>query len=93
MILKESFDDTGEKVSLKSIPSFCVYPLATNLALNRSMLPLESFLVLNTHLQPIGLKPFGISTSSYTPLEYIDLISSYMASIHLSDCLQEIASL
>jgi hypothetical protein len=83
IILKESFVDTGEKVSVKSIPSFCVNPLATSHALYLSTLPSESFLVLNIHLQPIGFTPSGKGTISQTLLSYIDFISSSMTLVHL----------
>jgi hypothetical protein len=53
IILKESFVDTGEKVSVKSISSFCVNLLVTSRALYLFTLPFESFFVLNIHLQPI----------------------------------------
>ena len=82
--LKESLVETGEKVSMKSMSSHCVYPLATNRALYLSTFPLFSLLVLNTHLHPMGLYPLGRLTSSQTSLSDIDCISSLMAStIHL----------
>jgi len=67
-----------------SIPSFLVYPLATRRALYLSTLPLESFLVLNNHLQPMGFTPSSNGTSSQTLLSYMDLYSSFIASIHFS---------
>ena len=82
IVLKESFVETGEKVSLKSIPSFWVKPLATRRALYLSTLPFESLLVLKIHLQPMGFAPSGNGTSSQTLLSCIDLYSSFMASIH-----------
>ncbi|GJY23175.1 hypothetical protein Tco_0396833 [Tanacetum coccineum] len=39
------------------MPSFCVNPLATSLALNLSMSPSALNLILNTHLLPIGTLP------------------------------------
>ena len=56
----------GEKVSTKSIPSYCVYPLATSLALYLSTLPDASNFRLNIHLDPIGFRLFGRSTSVQT---------------------------
>jgi hypothetical protein len=57
IILKEFFIDTDEKISMKSIPSFCVNPLATSHNLYLFTLPSESFFILNIHLQPIGFTP------------------------------------
>lgn len=45
---------TGEKVSMKYNISYWLYPLATNLALQRSMEPSNLYLILYTHLKPIG---------------------------------------
>lgn len=57
--LNESLLETGEKVSLKAIPSHGVKPLVTDKAFNRSIFPLKSILILKTHLQPIDLKLSG----------------------------------
>lgn len=54
---------TGEKVSKKSIPSNWVYPLATNLALCHSMEPSDLYLILKTHLHPMGFFPGGRSVT------------------------------
>ena len=43
----------GAKVSKKSSPSSWVNPLATTLALWRSTVPSEWYLILYTHLHPI----------------------------------------
>ncbi|GJV99969.1 putative reverse transcriptase domain-containing protein [Tanacetum coccineum] len=51
---------TGAKVSLKSMPSFWLKPFATSLALNLSILPFALNLILNTHLEPMGVLPGGI---------------------------------
>ncbi|KAJ0568515.1 hypothetical protein HanIR_Chr06g0297071 [Helianthus annuus] len=53
---------TGEKVSSKSIPSLWLNPLATSLALYLSTSPLDLYLTLKIHLQPIGFLPLGRST-------------------------------
>ena len=47
---------TGEKVSKKSIFSFCLKPLATSLALYLSIVPSGFSFFLSTHLQPIDLQ-------------------------------------
>ena len=48
---------TSIKVSKKSSPSSWVNPLATTLALWRSTVPSEWYLILYTHLQPIVFFP------------------------------------
>jgi len=48
---------TGEKVSIKSIPSNCMLPLATSLALCLSIVPSELNLIFKIHLHPIGFFP------------------------------------
>jgi hypothetical protein len=83
IILKESFVDTGEKVFVKSIPYFCVNPLATSRTLYLFTLPSESFLVLNIHLQPIDFTPSGKGMIYQTLLSYIDFISSSMVLVNL----------
>ena len=48
---------TGEKVSKKSMFSFCLEPFATSRALYLSIAPSGFNFFLNTHLQPIDLQP------------------------------------
>ena len=50
---------TCAKVSKKSSPSSWVNPLATTLALWRSTVPSEWYLILYTYLQPIVFFPRG----------------------------------
>lgn len=45
---------TGEKVSSKSMPYFLLKPFATNLALDRSRVPLAFSFTLYTYLQPMN---------------------------------------
>ncbi len=52
---------------MKSTPSFCVNPLATNLALYFVTFPCSSRFFLNSHSFPIALRPFGRSTISQVP--------------------------
>jgi len=54
---------TGAKVFKKSSPSSWVNPLATTLALWRSTVPSECYLILHTHLQPIVFFPGGRGVS------------------------------
>lgn len=75
IVLKESFDEIREKVSLNSIPSFQVYPLVKRQVLYFSTLPLEIRLVINIHLQAMGFAPYGKGTSIQTLLSCIDLYS------------------
>ncbi|KAA0050389.1 uncharacterized protein E5676_scaffold2679G00030 [Cucumis melo var. makuwa] len=44
----------SENVSIKSSPSCWVYPFATSLALYLSMEPSAMYLILYTHLHPMG---------------------------------------
>jgi len=48
-----------ENVSLKSIPSTCVNPLATKWALCLTIEPMTLYLILKIHLQLIGLWSSG----------------------------------
>ena len=50
---------TGENVSTKSTPSFCVYPLATNRALYFSTPPEALSFLLNIHLDPMAWQFWG----------------------------------
>lgn len=54
---------TGLKVSSKSIPSSCEYPLATSLALCMSMVPSTFNLVFNTHLEQTTFMPLVLGIS------------------------------
>ena len=67
---------TGEKVSSKSTPYFCVNPFATSLALNLSILPSDLSLSLYTHLQPMGFLCAGKGTTSQVSLS-VKAFSSY----------------
>lgn len=82
--LKESFVETVEKASLKSIPSFWVNSFAIEHVLYLSMLPLGYHLILKIYLQPISFAPLGNLTRSQTSLRCIDIISSFMAPIYWS---------
>ncbi|KAE9020817.1 hypothetical protein PR002_g12431 [Phytophthora rubi] len=53
---------TGENVSLKSKPGFCLNPLATVRARNRTMYPSSSTLGLNTHFVSSRFAPSGSSS-------------------------------
>src|SRR6478735_3373087 len=55
---------TGDVVLKKSIPSFCVNPLAQSLALYLSIVPSAFLLILNTNLFPTIFALAGLSTSS-----------------------------
>ena len=61
MIIKESFVDVGEEVSLKSTSSFCVKPFATSQTLSLSVLSFESLFILIVKLirQFYYLGPFN----------------------------------
>jgi len=54
---------TGDKVLVKSMPSLCVLPCITNLALYLLKEPLALSLILYTHLLLIAFFSFGRSTS------------------------------
>ena len=66
---------TGEKVSLKSIPAFCLNPLATNPALYCSMDPSALYFTLKTHIESTMFCLFGGSTSSHVLQATRDLYS------------------
>src|SRR5665811_2415127 len=74
---------TGANVSLKSTPCTCENPLATNLALWRTISPAASLLVLNTHLHPTALRDLGRVVNSHVPLARREWYSSSMAASHL----------
>jgi hypothetical protein len=67
------------------MPSLCVNPSATCLALYLSTFPLESRLVLLTHLEPIVLAPWGMTSKPQTLFILMDSNSSSMAKIHLDE--------
>ena len=76
---------TGEKISLKSTPSFWLNPLETNLALYLipSFSERPGFL-LNIHLQPTTCLPLGSSASFQVWFLYRDSISSFIANNQFS---------
>ena len=61
---------TGANISLKSMPSFCMIPLAKLLTLCLSMLHVPSVLMLNTHLTGTGLTPVGGSSRFRVPFAW-----------------------
>ena len=61
------------------MPSFCMYPFPTNLALFRTTTPSSSFLFLKTHLVPIMVFPYGRCTGLHTFICSNWLSSSCMA--------------
>ncbi|PRQ43330.1 hypothetical protein RchiOBHm_Chr3g0467321 [Rosa chinensis] len=64
MILIEVILTTGEKISSKSIPSFCPKPFTTKRALNFVNCSFSSLFNLNTHLFLSAFLPLGSSTNS-----------------------------
>ena len=73
----DSYLDTGEKVSLKSVPCTCVKPFATSLALKR-----PSALITYLHLHLIGLLSWGSDTNFQVPISMRLLYSSFDAASH-----------
>ena len=82
IVLKESFTEIGEKVSLKSILSLWVKPSAIRWVLYLSTSPFMSYLVLNIHLQPMGFASFGNGMSSQTLFSCINLYFSFISLIY-----------
>ena len=74
---------TGAKVSLKSIHSFWLNPLATSLALYLSTVPSALNLILKTHLELMGDFPWVRIMKVHVLLSSSALISLFIASIHL----------
>jgi hypothetical protein len=75
----DSKHTTGEKSSLKSMPSTCEKPWATSLAFLQ-----PSDLMSKTHLQPMVLRPFGKLVSLKTLHQWSASSSSLQAIFHSS---------
>ena len=84
---------TGEYVSKKSTPSFCLKPLATSLALNFSMVPSVLSFFLKIYLHPIVLQPGGRWVKYQVLLVSMESISLVMASFQNEASTEIMASL
>lgn len=87
---------TGEKVCVKSSPSTCWYPVATNLDLYLSTDPSGLYLVLNTQLDPIAFLPTGKGVKIQVSFVSSANNSFCIAVVHsgnLLACLYEVGSI
>jgi len=71
-----------QKVSKKSIPSSWVYLFAISLALCLSMVSSTLYLILKTHLYPVGFFPLGRSMKHQVSFSSTALISLLMALVY-----------
>ena len=75
---------TRENTSLKSTPSFCAYPFATNLALNLlGSDPIKPYFALKIHLHPTTLLFACLLTNSKVSFLYREFMSSSITFCHL----------
>ena len=73
---------TSANTSLKTLPPFCMKPLATNLALYLSTLLATSRLIVKTDLAGISSTPAGSSFRFQVPFAWRDAIYLCIASFH-----------